>query len=853
MVAENMNFSHLRVTNAPDGALLAYWLAGNGQTTDVTASKLNPSGSGPSIWSPPFALSSTDGNVFPMSPSLAFDAQGKYQVVYERRTAPISTLPNVDPTFTFPFSEGHPDGDPQFDAPFGGGVGSSSYQALPEFGFLQPFAFPQDDAVAGLTAEGTAVVTNRGISGDWVRIEYVRQSAGTYTVLDSDTVYLAPGESYVAGFGYPVSHGSRIYGVQLTSTSGQEMIGLSDNLATDELTGKRDIAVTAITLSNPDPVAGETVTVDVEIQNLSTVDTGSFRVELYDANPVWQFQTPNLIGSTMVNELAPRQSKHRSFLWTVPADGGRFPLFAVADLGQSLDEVTHGNNGRSHLVKVLPEVAVQNITASVLDFSGVDNVQIDTTVANLGKAHAEDVTVSLYYSLDGSSFQFVDSLFFHAMAPGQMTSLAFLAPGLVGLTGENRYRVVASYADQDPTNQLQQTLLLLQGAADLTPTAAHVDTATPTQGEPTTMIVDIDNLGIAAAQQVLVEVYGTNPDETRYLLGSQIIAHINPLSVTQLEIPLETWRIRGLVEFCVEVDGPQEILELTDLNNSDCFRQEVAAALPHDYGDAPETYPVRLQDDGARHGQAHIGAGTPLISLGPEIDYELDGQPSGGNGDDLTGVADEDGIRLLNAVRPRGTARVRVTVEGSVSGFLSGWLDFDRNGSWQEAGEQIFTDLMVTPGVHEFTFTVPATAAMGVTYARFRLSTMAGLSETGPAPDGEVEDYRVFVRRARPPVLSVASGYLQRPLTPSHGPVSAARNDSDTSHAAMLARPAVNAAAVALTPVGREPGRQSHTGLAPLWRAPRRSLPTWIEEREETAWAERIDAVFEGPSGTLES
>jgi hypothetical protein len=39
-----------------------------------------------------------------------------------------------------------------------------------------------------------------------------------------------------------------------------------------------------------------------------------------------------------------------------------------------------------------------------------------------------------------------------------------------------------------------------------------------------------------------------------------------------------------LVEFCVEVDGPQEILELTDLNNTDCFRMNVTSAPPRVVG-----------------------------------------------------------------------------------------------------------------------------------------------------------------------------------------------------------------------------------------------------------------------------
>ena len=39
----------------------------------------------------------------------------------------------------------------------------------------------------------------------------------------------------------------------------------------------------------------------------------------------------------------------------------------------------------------------------------------------------------------------------------------------------------------------------------------------------------------------------------------------------------------------------------------------------------------------------------------------------------------------------------------------------------------------------------PSTPVGNTTYARFRFSTLPGLSFTGEAPDGEVEDYRVEI------------------------------------------------------------------------------------------------------------
>ena len=53
------------------------------------------------------------------------------------------------------------------------------------------------------------------------------------------------------------------------------------------------------------------------------------------------------------------------------------------------------------------------------------------------------------------------------------------------------------------------------------------------------------------------------------------------------------------------------------------------------------------------------------------------------------------------------------------------------------------------------TFNVPPEAVLGRRYARFRLSTVAGLSYTGLAADGEVEDYRVEIRQPAPDLVGL--------------------------------------------------------------------------------------------------
>ncbi len=160
-----------------------------------------------------------------------------------------------------------------------------------------------------------------------------------------------------------------------------------------------------------------------------------------------------------------------------------------------------------------------------------------------------------------------------------------------------------------------------------------------------------------------------------------------------------------------------------------------------DFGDAPDpTYPTLLANDGARH------VLVPGIQLGPQIDWEPDGQPTiPADGDDLNGLADEDGVAFIGPLPQGGLAQVNVTA--SVAGFLDAWVDFNGDGDWADANEQVFAGQLLNAGGNPLFFSVPLSARPGPTYARFRFSTQgaASLSYTGLAPDGEVEDYLVHI------------------------------------------------------------------------------------------------------------
>lgn len=189
---------------------------------------------------------------------------------------------------------------------------------------------------------------------------------------------------------------------------------------------------------------------------------------------------------------------------------------------------------------------------------------------------------------------------------------------------------------------------------------------------------------------------------------------------------------------------------------------------PVDWGDAPEmidtdgdmipdtpAYPTTAANNGPSHAILDTNLdGFNDLTLGADADPEFDGQPDlQAMGDDLTGlINDEDGVEITSGVFPGKAATI--VIHASAAGFLNAWLDFNGDGSWAGfnstdpdtgapvfVNEQIFSDQAVIAGRNDLVFAVPVQAAYSTTYARFRLNSTGGLSFTGPAADGEVEDY----------------------------------------------------------------------------------------------------------------
>ncbi|PMK03216.1 LruC domain-containing protein [Vibrio sp. 10N.261.55.A7] len=156
-----------------------------------------------------------------------------------------------------------------------------------------------------------------------------------------------------------------------------------------------------------------------------------------------------------------------------------------------------------------------------------------------------------------------------------------------------------------------------------------------------------------------------------------------------------------------------------------------------DFGDAPDTYSTLLSSNGPRH---EIDGLTWLGSA--ETDGEQDGLISPLS-DDTTSSNDEDGVGFVTAVEAGLDAIV--VVNASTSGYLTGWIDWNQDGDFADAGEKIFDDELLDAGSNTLFFSADIAAVAGTTWSRFRFSQQTGLDYFGGATSGEVEDHQLTV------------------------------------------------------------------------------------------------------------
>jgi hypothetical protein len=184
-----------------------------------------------------------------------------------------------------------------------------------------------------------------------------------------------------------------------------------------------------------------------------------------------------------------------------------------------------------------------------------------------------------------------------------------------------------------------------------------------------------------------------------------------------------------------------------------------------DYGDlivGPGlNYPTLLSDNGARHTRV---AGSFLGAIAPDADPGSLQSFNAQADDNLFSPDDEDGVVMASDIVAGSNVLIDVTATGTANDRLHAWIDFNNDGDWLDAGEQITVagGLALTSGtttrlvIDTAGIAIDATAAGYA--ARFRWGQgITGF--TGLASTGEVEDYRLPRILGSEPLVDVEGDY----------------------------------------------------------------------------------------------
>jgi hypothetical protein len=460
----------------------------------------------------------------------------------------------------------------------GEGPRSREVSATPQGAVPAPLiighATPDSTATSGSTVTAQAQVVNHGPVGAHFVVQYFQglPGSGSEKLLGSDVIYLGPGQSYPISHAFVVQPGVQTYAIRAGVRGANGGIVLSTSHVTSAtLTGMADLAVGHVNLSDPNPRSSEAVGVAAEIDNLSDQVVGAFKVNFYLGDPLRLPGSATLLGTQTVSGLAARGKTLVTFPWTVPAAGGDFLLTILANPDALIAEADYRNDDGHAVVTVLPDATVllkgdSTVGAVLLNNSGVNNVSVTALISNVGRADLTNVPVALYWAVDDGSLQKVGSVIVPSLPAGAIRLVNFTANGLAG---SNRYRVVVDpdgiLPDSNRSNNGAETVLSISGLADLK--VGSLQLAAAPQGNGLVLNAEIDNMGIAAAQPVPLEVYvvpvtpgvpaPSTPSSIALrgrLVGKTTLTRVGPLAASQVRISLQPFAVSSGEQLFLVID-----------------------------------------------------------------------------------------------------------------------------------------------------------------------------------------------------------------------------------------------------------------------------------------------------------
>jgi len=166
---------------------------------------------------------------------------------------------------------------------------------------------------------------------------------------------------------------------------------------------------------------------------------------------------------------------------------------------------------------------------------------------------------------------------------------------------------------------------------------------------------------------------------------------------------------------------------------------DASGCMAYDYGDAPISYGTDITKHMVVNG-LRMGA---LVDTDVSAHISTDALGDDTTGFDVDGQDDDDGVTVFSPIIVTDTSYA-VDVSCNGTGTIAGWIDFNRNGTF-DAAER--TSATCTNATVTLTWASLPGIVSGNTFARFRIATDAAdvANPSGLAADGEIEDYRLYI------------------------------------------------------------------------------------------------------------
>lgn len=292
-----------------------------------------------------------------------------------------------------------------------------------------------------------------------------------------------------------------------------------------------NLSAGSLTVSNANPLAGETVTLSAGIHNTGDKAAAGVSVSFYNGDPAIGGE---LLGTAVLDQPLPAQSEAFANLdYTYPGEGP-INLYALIDPEDSLVESNETDN-QSHLALFLPDLAV--VSASV-EYWGASSYGLKATIVNLGSSLT--APAELHFFDPAHPEVDLASVAIPSLVSGESVSLVapYQAPGLTMGSYPLMARINpgAGVEDGQVDNNQDGLTLEVQPNLSVSPYAVWIE---DWSAEHKLAHVQVLNTGAVDAQNVVLNVYRNARQDPQALLATRTIPVLPAGQSQTLDIPIE--------------------------------------------------------------------------------------------------------------------------------------------------------------------------------------------------------------------------------------------------------------------------------------------------------------------------